>query len=537
MTNEQLWQAVLGEIELNLSKANFTTWFKNTFVSSFDEDKVVICVPNTFTKAWLEKKYHKEIAEAVENILNRKVKEIFYTVGLKKTNPVTDLIKKIKNTKEEEAPELITVNKFGLNAKYTFDNFIVGKNNELAHAACRAVAANPGVAYNPLFIYGGVGLGKTHLLQAIGHELSKHTNKILYVTCEKFTNDYVLAVRNGRAKEFKDFYRNIDLLLIDDIQFMGGKDGTQEEFFHTFNELHQGNKQIVISSDRPPKSIPALEKRLLSRFEWGMIADISMPDIETRTAILETKCREKNYSLDEKIIEYIASNVQNNIRELEGALNRVIVYHEFNNSHPTVESVKNILSSVVSGFQKKSTTPKTIIETVSNFYEVSIKDIISQNRKKELVKPRQIIMYLMREEINTSYPTIGNELGGRDHTTAMHAYNKIQKEVEKNDKLKQEIESIKQNLYNLAFWPLVNFLLKTMVQLPPGLGVKNAPVKAALWISFSPPRSSPINQILPPRSSPNYPKTKKPKTQTNRRYFPLLSTYQEAYYLYLLIYI
>lgn len=449
MNNEQLWQAALGEIELNLSKANFTTWFKNTFVSSREDNKVVICVPNTFTKAWLEKKYHKDIIKALENVTNDKIKEIFYKVETKKDNPVTDLLRKIKVKKDDELTnKQISINKFGLNDRYTFESFVVGRGNELAHAACQAVANNPGNAYNPLFVYGGVGLGKTHLLQAIGHEILKKTDKVLYVTCEKFTNDYIQAVRNGQAKKFKDQYRGVNLLLIDDVHFMGGKNGTQEEFFHTFNELHQTNKQIVISSDRPPKSIPALEKRLLSRFEWGMIADITQPDIETRVAILEAKCREKNYILEKEILDYIANNIQNNIRELEGALNRLIVYHEFNNSKPTIETTKEVLSSIISGFQKKSTTTKSIIDCVSKYFDISIKDIASQNRKKELVRPRQIIMYLMREEINVSYPTIGQELGGRDHTTAMHACNKISQEIKNDEKLKQDIESVKQRLYN-----------------------------------------------------------------------------------------
>jgi chromosomal replication initiator protein len=295
-----------------------------------------------------------------------------------------------------------------------------------------------------------VGLGKTHLLQAIGHEVSKKTDKILYVTSEKFANDYIQSIRGGQGKEFKDRYRNVDLLLIDDIQFMGGKDGTQEEFFHTFNELHQTNKQIVITSDRAPKSIPALEKRLLSRFEWGMIAEIVQPNIETRLAILQKKCREKNYSLDEKILSYIANNVFNNIRELEGALNRIIAYHEFNNSVPSLDTVKNILNDLLINTQLKSIGPKNILDAVSRYYNISIKDLIGKGRQKELVWPRQITIYIMREEINTSYPTIGQELGGRDHTTAMHAYNKILKEVKEkeNGKIKQEIESIKQLLYN-----------------------------------------------------------------------------------------
>ena len=448
MNNEQLWQAVLGEIELSLSKANFTTWFKNTFISSRQDNKVVICVPNTFTKTWLEKKYHKEISNALKNVVDEKIKEIFYKVETRKTGPIDDLLKKIKIKKDSASNKPIVTNRFGLNSRYAFDSFIVGKNNELAHAACQAVAANPGHAYNPLFIYGGVGLGKTHLLQAIGHELSKKTDKLLYVTCEKFTNDYVQAVRNGQAKNFKDHYRNTDLLLIDDIHFMGGKDGTQEEFFHTFNELHQTDKQIVISSDRPPKAIPALEKRLLSRFEWGMIADISQPDLETRTAILEAKSKEKNYKFEKEIIDYIANNIQSNIRELEGALNRLIAYYEFNNVQPTIEATKNILNSVISNFQSKSTTSKDIIEVVSKFYNIAIRDIAGKSRKKELVVPRQIIMYLMREEINTSYPTIGQELGGRDHTTAMHAYNKIRKEITENERTKQNIASIRQQLCN-----------------------------------------------------------------------------------------
>jgi len=447
MNNEQLWQAILGEIELSLSRANFTTWFKNTFISSLENNRVIISVPNTFTKAWLEKKYHKEISAALKNVGSGEIKEILYKVEVRK-EPLPDNFTKLVKTENLVENKTKIANRFGLNNRYIFENFIVGKNNELAHAACQAVAANPGHAYNPLFVYGGVGLGKTHLLQAIGHELSKKTDKILYVSCEKFTNDYVQAVRNGQAKDFKDHYRNVDLLLVDDIHFMGGKDGTQEEFFHTFNELHQTNKQIVISSDRPPKAIPALEKRLLSRFEWGMIADIGSPDLETRIAILETKCREKNYKLDKEILTYIANNITNNIRELEGALTRLIAYYEFNNSLPSLESTKNILAGIISNFQSKSTTAKTIIEAVARFFDINIKDLTGQSRKKELVVPRQIVMFLMRKEINSSYPAIGQELGGRDHTTAMHAYNKVEKEYQEDERMKQNINSIKQLIYN-----------------------------------------------------------------------------------------
>ncbi len=445
MSNNQIWQAVLGEVELNLSKANFTTWFKSTFISSFEDDKIVICVPNTFTKAWLENKYHKQISAALENVSGKNITEIFYKVEIKKNNPVGDLFKKIKIKRDEGN---ISVNRFSLNNKYTFENFVVGKGNELAHAACQAVAANPGNAYNPLFIYGGVGLGKTHLLQAIGHEVSSKTDKVLYVSCEKFSNDYINAVKNGRAKEFKDRYRNVDLLLVDDVHFMAGKDGTQQEFFHTFNELHNADRQIVLTSDRQPKAIPSLEKRLLSRFEWGMIADVTQPDIETLVAILETKCKEKNYPLEKNILYYIAENIKNNIRELEGALNKIIAFHEFNNSQPTIESTKNILGSILVNTKTKSITNKDIIDLVSKFFNISEKDIIGKSRKKELVYPRQIIMFLMRNEKGTSYPTIGSEIGGRDHTTAMHAFNKIKREIEENEKIKQDIESIKQLINN-----------------------------------------------------------------------------------------
>ena len=305
---------------------------------------------------------------------------------------------------------------------------------------------NLGKAYNPLFIYGGVGLGKTHLLQAIGNEASKFTGKILYTTSEKFTNNYIQAVQTGKGKDFKNLYRNVDLLLVDDVQFMGGKDGTQEEFFHTFNELQQANKQIILTSDRPPKSIPAIEKRLISRFESGMVADVGKPDIETKLAILERKAEEKGFPLEKEVLSFIANHIQNNIRELEGALNRVIVHHQLKNITPTIRSVKEVLSDLITNIQLKSLTPKEIIESVAKFYDISYKEIIGSSRKKELVWPRQIAIYLIREELNTSYPTIGQELGGRDHTTAMHAYSKIEKEIKEreNERVKQEIESIKQ---------------------------------------------------------------------------------------------
>lgn len=454
MDNNQIWQAVLGELEIGISRANFITWFKNTFIYSIEDKRVTISVPNDFTKRWLEQKYYKSIKNSIEKIINEKVEEIEYKINLKKElEQEKENKNKITNTENKninlinDCEAKINVSRFGLNSKYSFSNFIIGKSTELACAACQAIINNPGKAYNPLFIYGGVGLGKTHLLQAVGNELIKNNKKVLYTTSEQFTNNYIESIRGGRAKEFKNLYRNVDLLLVDDVQFMGGKDGTQEEFFHTFNELQQGDKQIVLSSDRPPKAIPAIEKRLISRFESGMVVDVGRPDIETKIAILEKKAKEKNYIIEEDILNYIASSIQNNIRELEGALTKVIAYHEFHNLKPTLKLVKNILNDLTNNNQIKPTTPKDVLETVSQFYNITIKELISGKRKKELVTPRQIAVFMMREELKTSYPTIGEELGGRDHTTAMHSYNKINKEKEKNEKIHQDIQSIKQLLY------------------------------------------------------------------------------------------
>jgi chromosomal replication initiator protein len=465
MTNQQIWQAVLGELELSLSKANFTTWFKNTAISLIEENRVIIIVPNAFTQAWLENKYNQFILTSLRNISGLPVREIIYKVEIIKpsfsqkqtgniNNASVDGIKtypKITEVGEKESPlNAGKTNVLNLNPKYTFSTFIVGKNNELAHAAAKAVAENPGKSiYNPLFIYGGVGLGKTHLVQAIGHELLAHNpnRKILYITSEKFTNDYIHAVGTRTMEKFKQFYRSPNLLLIDDVQFMAAKDGTQQEFFHTFNELHQADKQIVMTSDRPPKSIPALEQRLISRFEWGMIADVAQPDYETRIAILKSKCGEKGLSLEEKAIELIANIVQNNIRELEGALNKIIAYQQFHQTLLSLDLIKNLLAAHASQTTKKTATPKQLITIVSEFYELKIDELLGPSREKKLAFPRQIIMYLMRKELESSYPSIGQELGGRDHTTAMHAFEKISKELQNNERLKQEIEQIKQRVF------------------------------------------------------------------------------------------
>lgn len=470
MNTNELWQAVLGELELSLSKANFTTWFKNTFIVTMETDKVCIGVPNMFTKAWLEKKYNKDILQSLHNITNQRIKEIVYSVETRQSapQPIPSFEEPAESVNEFVSSEVAQqptaaftptpqmsastpVGDIALNKKYTFTNFIVGKQNELAHAAAQAVAGQPGDAYNPLFVYGGVGLGKTHLLQGIGHEILRRNpaSRVLYVTCERFTNDFINSVRNGKVREFKTRYRNVDLLLVDDIQFITGKEGTQEEFFHTFNQLYQNNKQIVISSDRPPKAIPALENRLVSRFECGMMTDVGSPDFETRVAILELKCKEKTQNFTQDILHHIATMVQSNVRELEGALNKVIAFHQFKNMNATLESVKPILSSFQPTHTKKTITPKQLIVAVAGYFDIGIDDILGKSREKRFAFPRQIVMYLMREEMKSSYPTIGSELGGRDHTTAMHAYDKIMNILEENETLQHDIELIKQRLYAL----------------------------------------------------------------------------------------
>ncbi|NOQ67989.1 chromosomal replication initiator protein DnaA [Patescibacteria group bacterium] len=452
MTNEQLWQAVLGELELSISKANFTTWFKSTGIASKNENEIIINVPNGFTKEWLENKYHKFILKAIQNICPTITK---VTCKIGKNQSATTENNSYLNKKNEtsySAANKKTYNNIDsfLNPQYTFENFIVGSNNELAYAACLAVSKKLGAAYNPLFIYGGVGLGKTHMLQSIGNEILRKdpSKKVKYASSEKFTNELINAISGKNTKAFKEIYRKIDILIIDDIQFLAGKEKTQEEFFHTFNTLYENNKQIVLSSDRPPKAIPALEERLRSRFEGGMIADVGSPDYETRFAILKAKAREKNFEIPDESLNYIALHIQKNIRELQGALNRVIAICELDNSYPDIKKTTNTLANIISQPIKKATTPKDILKIVSAFYDVPVDNLIEKNRRKEIVKPRQIAMYLMRTEIKSSFPSIGNWIGGRDHTTAMHAYEKISREIENDKVVEQEIHLIIERLYN-----------------------------------------------------------------------------------------
>lgn len=449
MNNQQLWQAILGSLEISLSKANFNTWFKNTGILERGDDHILVGVPSAFSRDWIASKYHQEMLKALKT-LAPEIKEIKYQLG---GNVAAAASPKSQSKNTAQAPtqpvgSSVGTNASGLNPKYTFETLIIGKNNELAHAASQAVAKSPGTQYNPLFIYGGVGLGKTHLMHAAGHQLIAQNpkTKVVYVTSDKFANDFVDAIKQKKMDDFKKLYRNVDALLIDDIQFMAGKEGFQEEFFHTFNELRDKGKQIIITSDRPPKEIPAIEQRLVSRFEWGMIADIQAPDLETRMAILRTKMEKKGVVISEDILFYIAENVLNNIRELEGALNRLAVYQQMENRGLVLEQAKTILASIISA-KKRVTSVKKIAESVAEFYNISMEDLIKQSRKKEFVKPRQIAMYLIRKELDNSFPSIGDFFGGRDHTTVMHAVDKVENLISAKESFKQELDLILDKLF------------------------------------------------------------------------------------------
>ena len=407
---DELWQTALAEIEVSISKANFLTWFKNTSVVNKKEGLVVLAVPNAFTKEWLENKYHQLILRSLRNAEND-IKEIKFTIDAH----AAERSAAQKNRREDDISSDTQLNfsdlsvdkETNLNPKYTFETFIVGSSNELAHAAAQAVSEKLGSVYNPLFIYGGVGLGKTHLLQSIGNAALRHDGRkrVRYVTSEQFTSEIIGAIRNRGIEAVKEEYRWVDLLIIDDVQFLSGKEKTQEEFFHTFNALYEKNKQIVLSSDRPPSAIPTLEERLRSRFEGGMIADISAPDYETRLAILKAKVSEKSLDVDDRVLEYVADAVTSNIRELEGALNRIVATMRLTNKQPSLDRVKILITSNKQRARSKL-TPKTIIKTVSEFYDVREEQLVNQSRKREIVKPRQVCMYLIREELKNSFPFI-----------------------------------------------------------------------------------------------------------------------------------
>lgn len=455
-----LWQSVLGEIELSVSHAAFTTWFKNTELIDSNDDVVTIAVPNIFAKRQFEVKFNDQVKSVLEK--NGVTPErIAYTVQVtgKKTvsrettatsqsSTVDELVS--RPSREERRPSVApssTSSTGGLNPRYTFANFIVGSSNDLAYAACQAVAANPGTKYNPLFLYGGVGLGKTHLMQAVGNEIAKNQPdaKVLYINTETFTKDFIESMR-FKKKGVSDKYRNADVLIVDDMQFIAGKEKTQEEFFHTFNVLHQSNKQIIISSDKPPKSIPTLTERLRSRFEWGMSIDIQMPDFETRCAIVETKASFSGIELGRETIEYLANNIKTNVRELEGALNQLLAYAEMRGITPDISTAEGLIGNVRHS-RPQHVTPKQIIDKTARHFQIETKEICSAKRDKHIVVPRQIAMYLLRSELHLSFPKIAGELGRKDHTTAIHSVEKIEKAIKLDYMIREQVAEIREKLY------------------------------------------------------------------------------------------
>ncbi|KKR89229.1 MAG: Chromosomal replication initiator protein DnaA [Candidatus Wolfebacteria bacterium GW2011_GWA2_42_10] len=448
MNSEQLWETTLSELELQISRANFLTWLKNSrLLEKKDGGEVLIGLANNFAKEWVENKYHKMIFEILKNH-DDSVKKIEYTVVGSK---ISFSEKNFSENKERQPtlPEFKVDPETGLHPRYVLNSFVVGSSNELAYAASLAVVKNVGSKYNPLFIYGGTGLGKTHLIQAIGNEIKKiykNKVKVKYVHCEKFVNEVVSGIRNKRMEDIKDRYRSIDVLIIDDIQFIGGKERSEEEFFHTFNVLHENNKQIIISSDRPPASLPTLHERLRSRFEGGMAADITYPDFETRMAIIKTKLAEIKGDLPDNICQIIASRVQRNIREIEGILNKILFYGETKRIGLDSKTVEEIIDNTIKRVDKK-VTPNQIIGAVANFFEVLPEDISNHSRRKKVIEPRQISIFLLREILGMSYPDIGEKIGKRDHTTAIHSYEKILRETNKNQPLNQKIALIKELIY------------------------------------------------------------------------------------------
>lgn len=445
MNESTLWKTVLGEIELMVSKASFVTWFKNTHLIENSDGKLTVGVPNVFTKKQMEDRYHEQIKSVLVKH-GVKVESIDYkikTVSKPKIDEEINLAPAVDSmsSRVKSAP----VGTTALNPKYVFDSFIVGSSNDLAYAASQAIAKDPGNKYNPLFVYGGAGLGKTHLIQAIGNSVIKENPdaKVIYVPCEQFVKEFLHSIRY--KKRFGDRYRSADVLIVDDIQFIAGKERTEEEFFHTFNSLHQANKQIILSSDQPPKTIPVLENRLRSRFEWGMTADIQAPDFEMRCAILQAKANQQGMNLKQDCIEYLATHIQNNIRELEGVLNQLVALCELKGTTPSVEMAVSLLGSTRP--QPKRLTAKQIIERTARHFQIELEEMLGPKRDKDIVVPRQVAMYLLRNELNLSFPKVAKELGRKDHTTAIHSVEKIEKSINADHLMRGHVNDIKERLY------------------------------------------------------------------------------------------
>lgn len=452
--DSSLWQAVLGEIELSISRGNFVTWFKNTCLLKQEPNHFVVGVPNVFIKQQLERKYNELILQTLRkngadpSLIEYKIHSAL-TPPAREEDPLVGLRPAAGKASPPKAQSTALTHTYrqGLNERYTFENFIVGSGNELAYAACQAVAAQPGTKYNPLFLYGGVGIGKTHLIQAVGNAVLATNPKarVVYVSSEQFVQEFVDALRFKKNTDFADFYRGADVLVVDDVQFIAGKEKIQEEFFHTFNALHQANKQIIISSDKPPRDIPTLEERLRSRFVWGMSIDMQNPDFETRCAILQTKAQNHGVGLPTDITEYLATNVQTNIRELEGALNQLLAFCEMRGLEPTMTIATSLLGS--SQTRPKHISARQIIERTARYFQIPMEDILGPKRDKDIVVPRQVAMYMLRSELHLSFPKIARELGRKDHTTAIHSIEKIEKEAKIDADIRAAISGIKGKLY------------------------------------------------------------------------------------------
>ena len=449
-----LWQAVLGEIELSVSRGNFLTWFKNTCLLRHDDERIIVGVPNVFIKQQLERKYNDLVVSTLRKngAMAERIEYKIHSALTPTREEEPMVLRPSPGNAAPAAPKAQTTAlthtyRQGLNERYTFDNFIVGSGNELAYAACQAIAVQPGTKYNPLFLYGGVGIGKTHLIQAVGNAVLAANPKarVVYVSSEQFLQEFVDALRYKKNTDFADFYRGADVLIVDDVQFIAGKEKVQEEFFHTFNALHQASKQIIISSDKPPRDITTLEERLRSRFVWGMSIDMQTPDFETRCAILQTKAHTHGVGLPTDVTDYLATNVQTNIRELEGALNQLLAFCEMRGLEPNLTIASSLLGS--SQTRPKHISARQIIERTARHFQIPIEDLLGPKRDKDIVVPRQVAMYILRSELHLSFPKIARELGRKDHTTAIHSIDKIEKESHIDADIRAAISSIKGKLY------------------------------------------------------------------------------------------
>lgn len=445
LDTKTLWENALASIEISVSKANFATWFKDTFIVKVDDGVAVVGVPNTFVKDWLFNKYGKTILKMLRDQTDEIRAVEFVVANIEKArNQKPRIIKRDSRETSELPLSDYYINKDdNLNPKYTFESFIIGSFNELAHAAAQAIIKQPGIVYNPLFIYGSTGHGKTHLIQAIGNKIKEQdkTKRVYYLTSEKFASEYIASVQQNKVLNFKEKYRKFDVLIMDDIQFMSDKEKTQEELFHLFNTLYDNNKQIVFSSDKHPSYIPGLEDRLKSRFNQGMIVDIPKPDTESRIAILQAKIRQNNISISPEILEHLASTIEGNIRELEGVINSIACQTQLKNRELNLNDIKDLIKN--SAKPKKMVSIKDLIKIVADYYNIDAETICDKTRRKEVVRPRQVTMYILREDFNTSYPTIGDKLGGRDHTTVIHSCEKIKNDLKTDQLLNQQLSQIR----------------------------------------------------------------------------------------------